>query len=170
MKRIIAVLLLWVMLLSLAACGSPPEEGVVPMDDSEITGSVVPKAVSALKGRWKDIYSESGKKYGTETDGYFEIKNTRVFTIRETDVEEFRDVAYIVEFMLFTDYYGLAPYYRNVTGLDSSVVVYRSGKMEVRELLNQYIAKYYVGNYSQLSFIESIQDYGDRFDCTEHLN
>jgi hypothetical protein len=124
---------------------------------------IVSKAVSVLKNHWEDLYEDSK----VETDGHFEIKNTRVVNIKENNTEEFKNIDYIVEFILYTDYFGSAPYYQNV-GIDDTVVVHKDGTMEVqRNLINLYRSKYYSNDFSD--FIKSIDDYGDKYNCIEDL-
>ena len=103
-----------------------------------------------------------------ETDGHFEIKNTRVVNIKENNTEEFKNIDYIVEFILYTDYYGSAPYYQ-IVGIDDTVVVHKDGTMEVQRmnLINNYRAMHYSNDFSD--FIKSIDDYGDKYNCIEDL-
>ncbi len=150
MKKLCSLLLVLCLIFSLYACGT---------DEN----NMVSKAVSMLENHWEDLYEDSK----VETDRHFEIKNTRVVNIKENNTEEFKNIDYIVEFVLYTDYFGSAPYYQNV-GMDDTVVVYKDGKMEVRRnLINLYRSKYYSNDFS--NFIKSIDDYGDKYNCIEKL-
>ena len=149
MKKLYSLLLVLCLIFSLSACGTDKND-------------IVSKAVSVLENHWEDLYEDSK----VETDGHFEIKNTRVVNIKENNTEEFKNIDYIVEFILYTDYLGSAPYYQNV-GIDDTVVVYKDGTMEVqRNLINLYRNKYYSNDFD---FIKSIDDYGDKYNCIEDL-
>ena len=107
------------------------------------------------------------KEDDIETDGYFEIKNTRVITIKENEIELFKDVDYIIEYELYTDYMGSAPYYENC-GVKNNVVVYKNGTMDVtNSLIRMYRSKTYQTDYS--GFIEAIDDYQGQYNCIEKL-
>ena len=150
MKKLYSLLLVLCLIFSLSACGTDKND-------------IVSKAVSVLENHWEDLYEDSR----VETDGHFEIKNTRVVNIKENNTEEFKNIDYIVEFILYTDYFGSAPYYQNV-GIDDTVVVHKDGTMEVqRNLINLYRSKYYSNDFSD--FIKSIDDYGDKYNCIEDL-
>lgn len=150
MKKLYSLLLVLCLIFSLSACGTDKND-------------IVSKAVSVLENHWEDLYEDSK----VETDGHFEIKNTRVVNIKENNTEEFKNIDYIVEFILYTDYFGSAPYYQNV-GIDDTVVVHKDGTMEVqRNLINLYRSKYYSNDFSD--FIKSIDDYGDKYNCIEDL-
>lgn len=150
MKKLCSLLLVLCLTFSLSACGTDKND-------------IVSKAVSVLENHWEDLYEDSK----VETDGHFEIKNTRVVNIKENNTEEFKNIDYIVEFILYTDYYGSAPYYQNV-GIDDTVVVHKDGTMEVQKnLINLYRSKYYSNDFSD--FIKSIDDYGDKYNCIEDL-
>ena len=150
MKKLYSLLLVLCLIFSLSACGTDKND-------------IVSKAVSVLENHWEDLYEDSK----VETDRHFEIKNTRVVNIKENNTEEFKNIDYIVEFILYTDYYGSAPYYQ-IVGIDDTVVVYKDGTMEVqRNLINLYRSKYYSNDFSD--FIKSIDDYGDKYNCIEKL-
>lgn len=103
-----------------------------------------------------------------EYNGYFEIKNTRVIEIGDTDIELFKDIDYIVEFVLFTDYFGSAPYYSSI-GISDTVVVYSDGTMEVpnMNLLTAYRSRYYSTDFSDI--IKKVYDCKDKYNCVEYL-
>ncbi|MBR2013005.1 MAG: hypothetical protein IJ995_02180 [Clostridia bacterium] len=152
MKKFLAIFLLFILSISLTACGNDAQENMIN------------DAVEELKSEWEDIYDDSR----VETDGYFEIKNTRVIEIKRNDIEEFEDVDYIIEFLLYTDYFGSSPYY-SYSGTSDSVIVYDNGDMEVSStnLLRWYSTKHYTFDYSDI--IKTVNDYGDNFNCVENL-
>ena len=164
MKRCIAILTLIVVVLSTAACGK--QDKVQPGTNQEELKhhEIVTEATEQLKKYWKQEYQDTKNN---NTDGYFEIKNTRVITMKDNDIELFQDVAYIIEYELYTDYMGSAPYYENC-GVNNNVVVYKNGTMDVASnLIRLYRNKTFQTDYS--GFIEAIDDYHGQYNCTEKL-
>ena len=162
MKRFFVLLLAVVMLLALVSCSkAEPEESKKKLEHHEM----VTDAIKLLKEHWQEFYEESE----VETDRYFEIKNTRVITLKDNDIEfaNIQDIAYIVEFVIYSDYWGSAPYYSNA-GLYDEVVVYKDGEMEMGpNIIRQYRNKTYNTDFSD--FIASVDDYGDAYNCTRKL-
>ena len=150
MKRLVAFLLLIIFSLSLASCGG--------------SSAMVKDAIDELEEHWEDFYDEHPKYAG---DGYFEIKNTRVVYIKENDIPMLEDVKCIIEFELYTDYYGSAPYYTNVHMYDN-VVVYNDGSMDVQShIMQSYLSMYFSNDFSDI--IESVKDYEDKYNCVKNL-
>ena len=155
MKRIFALVLAAVMLLSCAACSKKDEKTNKHHD-------MIQSAIKKLEQQWMTHYKED-----PIGDGYFEIKNTRGITLKATDIEMFQDVAYIIEFELFTDLFGSAPYYMNTT-YNNNVVVYKNGTMAVAtNMINQYRSYTYNTDYS--GFMESIDDYKGQYNSSKYL-
>lgn len=152
MRRFFSFLLVFSFVLTLSACGDNPHD------------ELIDKAIKELQSLWQELYDNSD----IETERYFEIKNTRVMELKKNDVEDFKNIDYIIEFVLFTDYYGASPYYSNV-GISDSVIVYNDGTMEVpsNNLFRAYTGKTYVYNYEGI--IETVTDYGDEYNCVEIL-
>ena len=150
MKRILTVFLALTIVICLTACGGK-------------TDRVASKAVKELEDWWEEIYDESPDL----SDRYFEIKNTRVITIKDNSKEEFKDIEYVVEFVLFTNYFGTAPYYSDA-GLYNNVIVYKDGSMKVT---NNYLKRYrevtFNSDFSDI--IESIDDLEDKYNCKKEL-
>jgi len=130
---------------------------------------IVTRAVDALKQQWKEIYSDD-MYIGCE--GYLEIKNARIIYINdeiEAGIAEemFGNVDYIVEFIIYSDYFASAPYYMNI-GLYDTVVFYDDGYTEVtRSMLNIYRARTYEADLSNI--IKSIEDLGDKYNAVFKL-
>ena len=166
MKKCIAILALIVVVLSAAACDKQDKEQSGTNQEELKHHEMVTEATEQLKKYWEQEFLET--KYNDyNTDGYFEIKNTRVITMKDNDIELFQDVAYIIEYELFTDYMGSAPYYENI-GIYNNVVVYKNGTMNVvSNLIRQYRNQSYQLDYS--GFIEAIDDYHGQYNCTEKL-
>ena len=163
MKKSIAIIVVIIAILSFTACGKQDMESAGTNKEVSKLHEIITEATAQLMEYWKQSYKETD----VETDGYFEIKNTRVITIKENEIELFKDVAYIIEYELYTDYMGSAPYYANC-GVNNNVVVYKNGTMDiVSNLIRTYRNKTYQTDYS--SFIESIDDYNGQYNCTEKL-
>ena len=124
--------------------------------------AMIKDAVELITEYWEEQYSEDDIG-----DWYFEIKNTRVIHIKENDIEQFKDVEYIIEFDIYTDWFGTAPYYSNVF-INSDVVINKDGSMKVESrVMNTYRNKTFDTDFSD--FIEEIIDYKDKYNCIKDL-
>ncbi len=153
MKKAISILLALILAVSLCSCSLGKDKRVTA-------------AIDTLKEFWTEEYSRDYyKEIGS--DGHFEIKNTRIIEIKENNTAMFKDVDYIVEFVLFTDYYGGSLYYES-TPMYNSVIVYKNGTSKVD---SDYVSRYRNTNLSNdySAFIESIDDFGDKYNCAEKL-
>jgi len=168
MKKGLAVFLSLAFMFCLTSCNNDKSlqnkknEDVI--NGESVKDELIEDAIKELKSEWEDIYD----KMKLETDRYFEIKNTRVIKIKKTDIEEFKDVKYIIEFVLYTDYFGSAPYHSNYR-VSNSVIVYNNGDMKVpkKDLLEDYSIKNYIWDYSNI--IDNVKDYDDKYNCVENL-
>lgn len=138
----------------------------------------VEQAVEVLKAYWRDEVYEG---FATDAaDGYLEIKNTRVVVIQkepeaaDAELQEyadryFGDVAYIVEFLLYTDVLGIAPYYHQ-TGEWDCVVVHEDGSMEVpaEHPFDAYRSRTYSMDFSGI--LAEVIDLGQAYNAVYHLN
>lgn len=154
MKKFLLIILTVITVFSLSACGEGEKK-------STYNGAAdVKGAVEFLKDSWKEIYNfDTGK-----TDRYFEIKNTRVLTLKENSVEDFENVKYIIEFELYTDYFGCSPYYFDA-GVNDRVLIMKDGTMSLseRDPLSSYRSKSFKKDFSE--FLEAIDDLGDKYNC-----
>ena len=159
MKRWMACLLAVMLMLPVGLC----EEGY------NIAG-----AVEALKACWYGEYF-----FAENLPGYLEIKNTRVVRIAEKPKaadesmqpyadEYFGGVDYIVEFMLYSDLLGMAPYYQE-TGNWDCVVVYKDGSMEVpvNHPFDDYRARTYSTDVSGM--IDAVIDFSQEYNAVYYL-
>ncbi len=172
MKKI-ALALVIAILLVLCGCGDPQTSDTKPQNTetekketniniSSAEDEIVSDAIKVLKNDWLSYY-----KTNKDNDGYFEIKNTRLIKIKNNDTEMFENVDYIVEFVLFTDYFGSAPYYYSNTTNDT-VVVYDDGTMKVSpNLIKVYSGRTY--NYKFPEYIDSVTDLGSEYNCIKNL-
>ena len=173
MKKAVIILLLFVMMFSFVSCGIIELNGnnseiVNNSQESSKNDTQVREAIKNLKDKWRDIYNEELKDRDYNHDGYFEIKNTRVINIKNNTIEEFKDVSCIVEFILYTDYFFSAPYYEDA-GTYNSVTIYKDNTMEVNSgnPMRRYRSKHYTSDFSE--FIESIEDYHDKYNQIVNL-
>ena len=163
MKRIVALFLTGMIALLCASCSIKEATEKTEKEPTKEHNAVITEGIEELKDYWEDLYEESD----VITDGYFEIKNTRIITIKNNDIALFDDVKYIIEFELYTDYMGSAPYYENA-GTHDNVIVYENGTMDVsNSLIRAYRSKTYQMDYSD--FIQTIDDYHGYYNCAEKL-
>lgn len=104
-------LFLIVVLIALPGFSLASEEQGIPRDQK---AAAVALALEMLNEQWDD----------------YQIIDARIITIKENDIELFKDVDCIVEFVLFTNYFGTAPYYCNA-GIYDTVSIYRDGHAEI---------------------------------------
>lgn len=140
------------------------------VDNTAYQPLVLP-AIDVLKEHWKESYA----KDGMSKSGYLEIKNTRIIWIQDglagsesTPVKQFfGNVDYIIEFVLYTDYFGSEPYYNNAW-IDNCVVVYTDGtRRVVRDQFELYRSRSYNMDYSGI--IERIVDLGSEYNSAYRL-
>ena len=163
MKKTFAFLLTAVIALLCVACSSKESSANNEKKPSAEHNAIITKAIEELKDCWKSLYEESTDS----ADGYFEIKNTRMITIKNNDIDMFQDMQYIVEFTLYTDYMGTAPYYEDA-GIYNTVAVYSDESMDVTSnLIRAYRNQTYETDYS--TFIKEIDDYCGYYNCVEKL-
>ena len=155
MKKL-ALFLVFVLLtgLCLSGCGNPHEE-------------MIEEAIEELEDYWTDVYDEM-EDNDMETDRYFKIVNTRVITLDKNDYELLEDIEYIVDFVVYTDYFGNG-YYVTDMGSGTSVVVYRDGAMEVTHDPIMRLCQHYY-DYGIAEEVKSIDDYGDAYNCEKTLD
>lgn len=153
MRRIFLALLSGCLLLSAGGCARQQAEEPAPYEEQ------VTLALQALKEKWENDYYAN---YAAD-EKYLEIKNTRLFVIRDgLEIPYFEDVAYVVEFVLFSNYMRSAPLYLDVNTGDT-VVIKKDGTAEVGvDILSVYMARTFSADFSGI--IDEIYDYQDRYD------
>ena len=124
----------------------------------------VRKALEAVKDYWADIYAKSKSGMGPE----IRIKNTRVIRLKSTAGEcwdYFQDVAYAIDFEIYSDYFGSAPYYTNA-GIGDMVLIKEDGSVSVQwnDAFHAYSQWCFSYDYSDL--IESVEDCGSYYNQT----
>lgn len=159
MKKWIICLLIVVMMLPAGLCEAEYD---------------IAAAIENLKTCWREEYSSAGK-----LPGYLEIKNTRVVVITdepkapEESVQPyadayFADVDYIVEFMLYSDLMGMAPYYQ-AAGVWDCVVVYKDGSVQtpMNSPFDEYRARTYT--FDVAGIIADVIDLGQEYNAAYRL-
>lgn len=155
--------LLWILLTAL----------LIPAGLCE-TQCDIPAAIEALKACWREEYAAS-----ESAPGYLEIKNTRIIAIAEAPKaaqesmqpqadEIFGNVSCIVEFMLYSNLAGLAPYYQ-APGIWECVMVHKDGTMAVP--LNNPFDAYRARTYSMdlSGIIADVTDLKQEYNAVYHL-
>ena len=139
-------------------------DAVEEADDSY--DGMISEALDLVRDTWQTQADEYPEMI---PQPYVNIRNTRVIKIAEEPadaaadkpVEEMQDIDCIIEFMMFTNYFGDT--YPCNAGIFDTVAVYRDGSMEVQKtnLMNALRAKYYMTDYSGV--IDEIIDLGDAY-------
>ena len=145
MKKLSTIILLIGIILCFSAC------------DNSTHNDIITNAITELENTWETNYQNAN----INTDKYFEIKSTRIISIKENDIDEFNNVNYVVEFVLFTNYFDTAPYY-SCLGQWDCVIVYENGDMEVprKNIFSNYSTMNFDYDYSNI--IDEITEYKDK--------
>lgn len=128
MKRIFSLFLVLMLSCSfLAGCQqkepSPTDKGG-EINISQTEREKIEKAIELLVDEWEVLAVED-----ENNNGYLEIKNTRIIHPDSNDIANtlgVDNIEYIVEFIIFTDFYGAAPYYHE-TQHQNNVIFYSDG-------------------------------------------
>ena len=134
--------------------------------DDNVYDEDIQDALGLIRSAWQ----EQADQYPEIMSGpYVDIKNTRIVRLADKPadaagdkpVEELKDIDYIVEFMMITNYYGDT--YPCNAGILDTVAVYKNGRMEVQKtnLMNALRARYFMTDFSGV--IEEITDLGDTY-------
>ncbi|MBQ9827470.1 MAG: hypothetical protein IJM62_02185, partial [Lachnospiraceae bacterium] len=136
-------------------------------ESREITGAdnaqkaLVEKAQEALKEQWKKIYEKNSNV--VKSDGTLRIIRTRI--IEPAEIPEgyegyFGDIETIVEFELYTDNAGSAPYYMNGHNYNE-IIFHKDGTTEPASFYLKKVAS----AKADFSFVEGfkVTDLGDAF-------
>lgn len=147
MKKLICIFMALIMCLAMTACNNKGK-----------AEELVDKAADALSVKWKTIYDDSPFNVGD--DRHLEIKNTRIVYIKDTGIEELKDVECFVDFVLFSNYSGTAPYYTAIDAYDS-VAVFKDGTVDC----DLDVITVYTGVYGNdfAGLIDHIEDYGSDY-------
>ena len=118
-------------------------------------------------GEMKSVFEEHLKGFDGECGDKLIIKNTRVVVIDEnTTVEEFKSVKYVVEFVVYCDYYGSnGKYYTNPYIYDT-YTIYKNNNIKCENIIRKYANSTYDFSYS---YIKEVVEF-DSFNQTITLN
>ncbi|MEG9430027.1 MAG: hypothetical protein VZQ61_03790 [Christensenellaceae bacterium] len=121
---------------------------------------LVNKSIVEIKSFWENKYNETDSS-NRKNDIF--IVNTRLITIdKNTYIEEFREVEYIIEFTIYSDYLGTnGKYYRNIGRCDS-VAVHKDKTILVcdQNLIYNYEIRHYDFTYPM---IIDVVDFGAQY-------
>lgn len=129
---------------------------------------MIQKARNMVMDAWAAEYAAESYTDGSIiTDGTVQIKNTRVIVLKDHE-DKFSDylenMSYIIEFTIFADYYGTAPYYTEIP-IHNNVIVYKNGAMEVRD--NILRAIFGVRYAFPTDHMAQVLDYGGEYNVTK---
>ena len=110
----------------------------------------------------EDYYHDTFKDRDMPTSGHLRILNTRKITVKDNAPEMLADVRCVVEFVIYVDYYGMAPYYTNLT---HSVTYYKDGHLE-NFRGGSVIQNFLVSSYDFNADYYEIEDFGDAYNDT----
>ncbi len=119
----------------------------------------IEKARSIICEKWEN---EARLSHLDEVN--IEIKNTRIIWIKENNNEFFSDVECIVEFVIFSDYLGSAPYMQEVQQ-NNVVLLKNDGSYEIGDYIKYVFQTTYGWNH--IDCISEITDYGTAFNCNK---
>lgn len=150
--KIITIAMCFAVLVCFSACSGK--------NSSDEYDKPILEAVELIEDAWLERY-ENNEVVSPE-DRYLEIKNTRVIKLSRTDIEMLEDIDYIIEFDLYTNFYGTKPYYVKDIPPDC-VVSYSDGRMEVWDsnVMTVYRATTYDTDFER--FVEYVNDYEDKY-------
>ena len=157
MKIKSCVLFLILIVFSLSGCGSDKAE----IMQNKASDERVAEAIEIISEHWEEVYQNHSLN---DEDKYLEITNTKLINIKPNNDMNFKDVKYIVEFSLESNYYDSAPYYSNIGSRDSFVAVYTDGSKEVLEInpFHKYIRLNGPTDFNEI--IESIENFYGEYD------
>jgi len=154
-KKIFLIILSLVLTLVFTSCSNIKQEDEVNIGSDER----IINAIETIKECWEKDYSKNEIE-----DRFLKIIDTKIINInKDIDSEKihnkddlFKEVDYIVEFELISNYFDTSPYYSNAMS-NNCVVVYRDGSAKVqRNPLLLYRTTTYSNDFSPI--IESIEE------------
>lgn len=134
--------------------------------------NLVEQALETLKSGWMQELTKYNEDNEQKSDGTLKICNTQLVIINQNSTDEkyeryFEDIEAIIEFEIYSDYYGSAPYYVNA-GMNDTVIIRTDG---TSELTSHYIRN--VGNktydYDFTSIFSEIDNLGNQYNKTYNL-
>ncbi len=112
---------------------------------------IVNPAIEELKLGWENFYKEFPAENRNNT---IYIKNTRIVELTKNQkIAEYKDIKYIIEFTIFSDYYCTNGKYLIDAGRYDNVLICNDGTVE---LIDSDIIKHYFSSTYDLSFSKYI--------------
>lgn len=119
---------------TIVECGTAFNTGKIKTNKTNSDNEkYVTDAIELIKAHWAGKHRDANEP--NSGDGTLKIINTKLLLINEKSQyskfdQYFGEIKAIVEFELYSDYFGSAPYYVNA-GTDNMVIFYKNGKAEV---------------------------------------
>ena len=155
-KRVLIIIVLMCLCFSIIGCGTE--------DKTDEHDEMIKKAVEAVIDAWQEEYAKD--RY-TGTDSTVQIKNTRLLILKENTDPYYQEIAFVVDFVIFSDMYGTAPYYIDA-GYLNNVVVYKDGTMEVTNNYVLQVARR-TYNFDLSNILDEVKDYNDLYNVDRKL-
>lgn len=171
-KKVAFVCVIVLVLCIVAALIFGPDNGFGNRKNNE----AIKIATVALKETWIKVYNDissaaEGDVFTPENldDRKIEIKGVRLIKVNENNIESYKDVEYIVEYVLYSNRYRTSPYYVREDIYDT-VLVYKDGRAEVafNNILKSYADMFELESVSKL--VGEITYYDDEYDKIIDLN
>ncbi len=128
---------------------------------------IMNNAISVLKEGWENVYTQ---RPIDNRENKIRIANSRIIEVKDThEINEFQNIKSIIEFVVYSDYYGTQGKYYINAGIYDTVLVYKDGTMnfESQSLIKQYINMYID---TSLPFISSVVEFDSSYNQTINLN
>ena len=166
MKKKIAIIVFVVLVVSmfclLVSCKNNSSTTTTATEEEK---QMIEKSFDTLKTGWAKTLAERAEKNNDENlrgNYTIDIKNTRLIKIKENTIEHFQNVAYIVEFLPYINYFDPNDIYTVYTGINDNVVIFKDGHQELgRRYINMYMeSRYY---FKTDEYVEEVKDFGSAF-------
>ena len=166
MKRCFIFLICLMSLVLLTSCSfldiSNDSNSNLNSDENEYIELAIDKITEAWSG--EEYYATTIKIINTNIQ-YIKSDVSKIYDARFIELYNryLADVDFVVEFEILSNAYYNSMYYRNLNLLDS-VVFYKDGRIEVKDLLYTVEVMYY--SFNRDVFLEDVVDYGSSYNRT----
>ena len=176
MRSFVAVILAMTLLVCAAAAEGPSFPGMIelitetPESPAGSDDALIRSALSALRSHMRNEYTPAK---GFQTGIYtVDIRSTRLIRIKadlpEREAKYFSNIACVIEFLMYDDYYSLSggghrTGYHDISMMNNCCTVSRAGVVSAVSLspIRTYVSRTYETDYS--TFIEEVVDYGAQY-------
>lgn len=130
-----------------------------PSNNSETQqyDEMMESAITELTKGWENKYKEFDLE---NRDNAIYIKNSRIIELTDNhEISAFENIKYIIEFIIFSDYYGSGGKYFHDIGLYDTVIVYKDGSIEFSyyDIMRQYNNASYDYSFSYVSQVIELE-------------